>query len=54
MLVERPFTSAGYADRKTAHECEDYCRAHAGLCSAEISQKAVYLPGAPSLPREKN
>ena len=34
----------GYADRKTAQQCEDYCRAHPGSCSAEISQKAVYLP----------
>ena len=42
----------GYADRKTAQECEDYCRAHAGSCSAEISKKAVYLPGAPILPSE--
>jgi hypothetical protein len=44
----------GYADRKTAQECEDYCRAHAGSCSAEISKKAVYLPGAPSLPEDDN
>ncbi|MGD0645744.1 MAG: hypothetical protein ABSA75_12640 [Candidatus Bathyarchaeia archaeon] len=34
----------GYSDRKTAQECEDYCKAHLGSCSAEISQKAVYLP----------
>jgi hypothetical protein len=43
----------GYADRKTAQECEDYCRAHVGSCSAEISKKAVYLPGAPSLPEKR-
>ena len=36
----------GYANRATAQECEDYCRAHHGSCSAEISSKAVYLPGA--------
>jgi hypothetical protein len=39
----------GYADRKTAQECEDYCRAHGSSCSAEISTKAVYLPNAPIL-----
>jgi hypothetical protein len=44
----------GYADRKTAQECEDYCRAHHGSCSAEISRKAVYLPGAPTLLEKKN
>ncbi len=38
----------GYADRKTAQECEDYYRAHPGSCSVEISQKAVYLPEKPS------
>jgi len=43
----------GYADRVTAQECEDYCRSHGGTCSAEISKKAVYLPGAPMLPEEK-
>ena len=43
----------GYADRTTAQEYEDYCRAHAGSCSAEISKKAVYLPGAPSLPEKE-
>ncbi len=43
----------GYADRKTAQECEDYCRAHPGECSAEISKKAVYTPGAPMLPKKK-
>jgi hypothetical protein len=34
----------GYADRETAQECEDYCRAHPGACSVEISKKAVYFP----------
>ncbi len=34
----------GYADRETAQECEDYCRAHPGNCSVEISQKAVWSP----------
>jgi hypothetical protein len=43
----------GYADKETAQECEDYCRTHHGSCSAEISQKAVYLPGAPILPKKK-
>ncbi len=40
----------GYAEKRTAQECEDYCRSHAGSCSAEISKKAIYLPGAPILP----
>jgi hypothetical protein len=43
----------GYADRKTAQICEDYCRAHPGSCSAEISAKAVYVPGAPMLTKKK-
>ena len=43
----------GYADRETAQECEDYCRTHHGSCSAEISAKAVYTPGAPVLPKKK-
>ena len=43
----------GYADKETAQECEDYCRAHHGSCSAEISSKAVYVPGAQVLPRKK-
>jgi hypothetical protein len=43
----------GYADRQTAQECEDYCRAHPGECSAEIAEKAVYTPGAPMLPKKK-
>jgi hypothetical protein len=43
----------GYADRATAQECEDYCRAHRGSCSAAISKKAVYLPGAPTLPEKE-
>jgi hypothetical protein len=43
----------GYADRKTAQECEDYCRTHRDSCSAEISAKAVYVPDAPMLPKKK-
>jgi hypothetical protein len=43
----------GYEDRKTAQECEDYCRSHHGSCSAEISAKAVYTPGAPMLPKKE-
>jgi hypothetical protein len=43
----------GYADRGTAQDCEDYCRTHDGSCSAEISAKAVYVPGAPMLPKKK-
>ena len=43
----------GYSDRKTAQVCEDYRRAHHGSCSAEISEKAVYIPGAPMLPKKK-
>jgi hypothetical protein len=35
----------GYADKETAQECEDYCRAHPGACSQEISKKGVYFPG---------
>ena len=34
----------GYSDRETAQECEDYCKAHPGACSVEISKKAVYFP----------
>ena len=33
----------GYADRQTAQECEDYCRAHQGSCSAEISALCCLL-----------
>ena len=36
-----------------AQDCEDYCRAHPGSCSVEITKKAVYFPGAQVLP-EKN
>ncbi len=43
----------GYADKQTAQDCEDYCRAHHGSCSAEISAKAVYVPGAPMLPKKE-
>ena len=37
----------GYSEKETAQECEDYCRAHPGACSVEISQKAVYFPEMP-------
>jgi hypothetical protein len=44
----------GYADKKTAQDCEDYCRSHHGSCSAEISAKAVYSPDVPVvLPKKK-
>jgi hypothetical protein len=43
----------GYSERKTAQDCEDYCRVHAGSCSAEISKKAVYLPNAQMLPEKE-
>ncbi len=43
----------GYVDRKTAQECEDYCRTHHDSCSAEISAKAVFVPGAPMLSRKE-
>jgi hypothetical protein len=43
----------GYSDKKTAQDCEDYCKAHPGSCSVEISKKAVYLPEIPSLPKKK-
>ena len=43
----------GYSEKNIAQDCEDYCRAHAGSCSAEISKKAVYLPGAPILPEKR-
>ena len=41
----------GYSERKTAQNCEDYCRSHSGSCSAEISKKAVYTPGASDVAR---
>jgi hypothetical protein len=44
----------GYSDKKTAQECEDYCKAHPGSCSVEISQKAVYLPEKTQIARNKN
>lgn len=44
----------GYADRKTAQECEDYCRAHPGSCSAEIVEKAIYAPCVPILPKKNS
>jgi len=43
----------GYAERQTAQDCEDYCRTHHVSCSAEISAKAVYVPGAPILPKKE-
>ncbi len=43
----------GYSEKNIAQDCEDYCRAHAGSCSAEISKKAVYLPGDPILPEKR-
>jgi hypothetical protein len=43
----------GYSDEKTAQDCENYCRAHPGSCSVEISQKAVYFPEIPSVPKKK-
>jgi hypothetical protein len=43
----------GYLERSIAQECEDYCRTHAGSCSAEISKKAVYLPNAQMLPEKE-
>ncbi|MEW6035642.1 MAG: hypothetical protein AB1529_03445 [Candidatus Micrarchaeota archaeon] len=33
----------GYADPKTALECEGFCKAH-NSCSLEITKKAVYRP----------
>ena len=44
----------GYADKKTAQDCEDYCKAHPGSCSAKIADKAVYFPDMPiSIPKKK-
>jgi hypothetical protein len=44
----------GYEDKKTAQECEDYCKAHPGSCSPEITDKAVYFPDMPiSIPKKK-
>jgi hypothetical protein len=37
----------GYCDRKTAQECEDWCR-EAGTCSAKITKKAVHFPSMPT------
>lgn len=42
-----------YENKKTTQNCEDYCRAHPDSCSAEIREKAVYVPGAPILPKKK-
>jgi len=33
----------GYADRKTADECKEWCR-KTRTCSLEITSKAVYIP----------
>jgi len=43
----------GYLDKKIAQDCEDYCKAHPGSCSVEISKKAVYFPEIPSVPKKK-
>jgi hypothetical protein len=43
----------GYLEKKVAQDCEDYCRAHAGSCSVEITKKAVYFPDMPFLPNKK-
>ncbi len=43
----------GYSDEKTAQDCEDYCKAHPGSCSVEISKKAVYFPNMPAVPKKK-
>jgi hypothetical protein len=45
----------GYADKKTAQDCEDWCRTHPGNCSLEISKKAIYSPdiGFMELKKEK-
>ncbi len=43
----------GYSEKNIAQDCEDYCKAHAGSCSVEITKKAVYFPDMPILPEEK-
>lgn len=44
----------GYSNKKTAQECEDYCKDHPGSCKAEITDKAVYFPDIPiSLSKKK-
>jgi hypothetical protein len=43
----------GYLDKKTAQDCEDYCKANPGSCSVEISKKAVYFPEITSVPKKK-
>ena len=43
----------GYSERSIAQDCEDYCKAHPGSCSVEISQKAVYFPENPLVPKKK-
>jgi hypothetical protein len=34
----------GYSEKYIAKDCEDYCKAHPGSCSVEITKKAVYFP----------
>ena len=41
----------GYSEKNIAQDCEDYCKAHAGSCSVEITKKAVYFPDIPILPK---
>jgi hypothetical protein len=43
----------GYSDKKTAQDCEDYFKAHPGSFSVEISEKAVYFPELPYVPKKK-
>jgi len=43
----------GYSEKNIAQDCEDYCKAHAGSCSVEITKKAVYFPDRPILPKKK-
>ncbi len=38
-----PVCGYGYADRKTAEDCREYCSTHAS-CSLEITRKAVRKP----------
>jgi hypothetical protein len=42
----------GYPVKKTAQDCEDYCKAHPSSCSLKISKKAVYFPELPSAPEK--
>jgi hypothetical protein len=34
----------GYSKKYITKDCEDYCKAHPGSCSVEITKKAVYFP----------